>query len=111
MLGKEKRSEHPTQNLIPVLCKFWKEDGVWNASAEHLPIAVFGDTFEDALKNLRDAIISHIQSVREAGQIDQLISLLLKRAQDHMLVTEITPEAPLVKMLVPQDYELVTDCA
>ena len=31
---------------MPVLCKFWQEDGVWNGSAQDLPVAVFGETIE-----------------------------------------------------------------
>jgi len=107
------RWKHPKEDesaeivRIPVLCKFWEEDSVWNGAAEHLAVAAFGDTFEEARNNLASAIIGHIQSVAEAGQLNQIVMLLKKRAEDHMLVEEIVADSVISKMLVPVDREMV----
>jgi predicted RNase H-like HicB family nuclease len=97
---------------IPVLCKFWQEDGVWNVSAEHIPVAAFGDTFEEARRHMADAICSHMQALIEAKQIDETVTLLKRRAQDHMNVNEIRPDSLIGKILVPfgQNQELAAHC-
>jgi len=44
---------HEQQELVlPVLCKLWydSEDETWNGVAEHLAVAVFGDSFEQTLQ-------------------------------------------------------------
>src|SRR5208337_5472379 len=50
------------QKQIPVLCEFWEEDGVFNGVATQLPVAVFGKTHEEAVSNLTDAIIAHLEA-------------------------------------------------
>ncbi len=52
---------------ISILCRFWSEDGVWNGLAKDLPVAAFGQTFEEARRNLSDALLSHLQSASELG--------------------------------------------
>lgn len=99
---KQKQSQAtPADARIPVLCTFVQEDGVWNASAEHLPVAVFGDTFEEARENLCNAVVGHIQSMAEAGRMEEVLTLLRRRAEDHMLVNEIAGDSVISKMLVP----------
>lgn len=85
---------------VPILCKFRFEDGVWNGVAEDLPVAVFGNTFEEAKENLRSAIESHIESVLESGEVMPLIQHLQERGREYLSVDEISPGSPLVKMLV-----------
>lgn len=99
-----KKAEMQTVGF-PVLCRFVEEGGVWNACAEHLPVAVFGDTFEEARKNLCHALTSHFQSVAEAGRTEELIALLYRRAEDHLLVNEMGPDSVIGKMLVPVGRE------
>jgi predicted RNase H-like HicB family nuclease len=55
-------------SIVSILCKFWLEDQVWNGIAEHLPIAAFGHTFEEAKENLEGAILSHLEALRDAGK-------------------------------------------
>ncbi len=110
MFGRKKRLARHIEQPIPVLCRFWKEDGVWNATAQHLPVAVFGETFEEATSNLANALVSHFQSVEEAGKLNELISFLEKKAQLRFRVNEIVADNPLVKMLVPLDQGAVLDC-
>jgi predicted RNase H-like HicB family nuclease len=52
---------------LPALCRFWREDGVWNASAVDLPIAVFGDTIEEAQSNMSDALTAHLNALNRLG--------------------------------------------
>jgi predicted RNase H-like HicB family nuclease len=60
----ENKADSVSQVLeIPVLARLWWEDGVWNGEAIDLPIAVFGDTFEDAVAHLQDAVMSHLESL------------------------------------------------
>ena len=74
---------------IPILCKFWSEDGVWNGVAETLPVAVFGETFEQAKDNLRDAIAAHLEAVREVGDLDATVEDLLQNAKNFLSVQDI----------------------
>lgn len=83
---------------VPILCKFWREDDVWNGVAEHLAVAAFGDTFEDAAKNLHDAVVAHIECYVEAGKAPELFAHLREQAREQLIVEEICPDTPLVKM-------------
>lgn len=61
---------------VPVLCKLWEEDGEWIASAEGLAVAACGSSFEDARKNLDEAIACHFVALQQAGQLKQVIVAL-----------------------------------
>jgi len=96
----KKASETESYTLLPVLCRFWQEDGIWNATAAHLAVAAFGDSFEEAQKNLRNAIMAHIECWAEAGKADQLVALLRDQSHEQLALEEISPDSPLVKMQV-----------
>jgi predicted RNase H-like HicB family nuclease len=104
VFNRKQAAEVPERG-VPVLCKFFQEDGVWNAHAEHLPVAVFGNTLEEAQKNLGDAIVTYMQSLAEVGRIQEVITMLIRRAEDQMLVQEIHADSFIGKLLV--DRELV----
>jgi predicted RNase H-like HicB family nuclease len=89
------------QTHVFVLCKFWPEDGVWNGIAEGLPVAVFGETFEEALHNLADALESHLSCVMQSGERDRVVKDLQSRARDYLPIDEMPLDSPLLKMLVP----------
>jgi predicted RNase H-like HicB family nuclease len=83
---------------IPILCRFSQEDGVWNGSAEHLPVSVFGDTFEEAQHNLVDAILAHLESVQEQGDIKKTIEHLRSCAKEHCLsIEDMASDQPLMR--------------
>jgi predicted RNase H-like HicB family nuclease len=65
---------------------------VWNGVAEDLPVAAFGQTFEEARRNLSDALLSHLQSACELGKLPEMMSLLQQREHDFLPVDEI-PQA------------------
>lgn len=103
MAARKRRTAQHAHEPVPVLCRFWREDGVWNATAQDLPVAVFGETFDEAQRNLCNALVSHFQSVDEAGKVDQMITFLNRKAQIRFRVNEISADTPYVKMLVPRD--------
>ena len=112
MLAKRKRAahRHSVATPIPVLSRFWREDGVWNATAQHLPVAAFGDTFEQSYNNLVNALISHFQSLDDAGKLDEAVTMLERKAQARFRVNEFSADTPFVKMLVPREQEEAFDC-
>lgn len=62
--------------IVPLLCRFWEEDGVWNGIAEDAAVAVFGETFEEARRNLRDAIECHLEAAVENGELKSIVDRL-----------------------------------
>ena len=83
---------------VPVLCRFWREDGVWNAIAVELPVAVFGKTFEQARDHLREAIETHCLALQDAGEFSATIRRLRARARSSVAMKSIPPGSPLMKM-------------
>ncbi len=83
---------------IPILCRFSKEEDVWNGSAEDLPVAVCGNTFEEAQRHLTDAIIAHLESVQEVGNIQATIEHLRACAKERRFsIEEMAYDQPLVR--------------
>ncbi len=70
---------------IPVLCKFWQEEDVWNGIAEDVPIAVFGRTFEQAQRHMRDAILAHLDALQQLDRLSETIKLLRRRSRERCL--------------------------
>lgn len=105
-----KKETSGTSVAVPILCRFWLEDGVWNGTAEDMAVAAFGDSFEEAMANLRTGIESHLESIIEAGEIEDVIGHLQQRAREYgfLSLDDISPSTPLVKMLVAiKNRELV----
>ncbi len=70
---------------IPVLCKFWQEENIWNGIAEDLPVAVFGATFEDVQRNMRDAILTHLDALQQFDRLMDTVKLLRKKSRERYL--------------------------
>jgi predicted RNase H-like HicB family nuclease len=85
---------------VSILCRFWTEDEVWNGVAEDLPVAACGQTFEEARRNLSDALVSHLESASELGKLPEIIRHLQQREHDFLPVDEIPLNAPLLKIVV-----------
>ena len=84
---------------IPVMCKFWHEDGVWNGATQDLAIAVFGKTFEEAQQNLADAIVCHLEALQELKQLKHTIEYLQQRARDfNVSADELPSNRPILRM-------------
>ncbi|MCU1310936.1 MAG: hypothetical protein JWO20_2061 [Candidatus Angelobacter sp.] len=86
---------------LPVLCEFWYEDDVWNGEAKDLPIAVFGNTFEEAQAHMRDAIQGHIESAIELGEFSEVLKTVSKAVSGRRLsIDDLQASHPVVKMSV-----------
>lgn len=99
-----------TSNATPFLCRFWEEDGVWNGVAQDLPVAVFGETLDEALDNMKAALESHFAAVSRAGEAERTLEHLKARAAEYgwLSLNDLSPDAPLVKFLAAvRNHELV----
>jgi len=76
---------------IPVLCKVWEEDGVFNGIAQDLAVAAFGNTYEEASSNLGEAIIAHLQALQDLGKLDEVIEQLRDRSREVCLTPQSFP--------------------
>lgn len=85
---------------IPVLCKMWHEDGVWNAVAADLPVAAFGETYEEARENLASALVCHFEALLKSKRIEATIESLQKASRQYFSMEEIPINSSLLKMLV-----------
>ena len=85
---------------VPILCRLWQEDHVWNAVAERLPVAVSGHTFEEARDNLRDALEGHIRTLIEIDDFRAVFEKLLEHAHECAFLTlsELPPNSAFVPM-------------
>lgn len=90
------------QEMIPILCKFWQEEGLWNGIAVDLPVAVFGDTFEEAMTHMRDALVCHLDVLNQSGKANETEEHLREKAHDYgfLSMDEVSADSPMVKMLV-----------
>jgi predicted RNase H-like HicB family nuclease len=96
----ENKTDNVSQVLeIPVLARLWREDGVWNGEAIDLPVAVFGDTFENAVAHLQDAVMSHLESLEEIGKLEDTAHILRACARNHRVSPdEMGSNQPFVKL-------------
>lgn len=100
--------ERPAVDVsFPILCKFWNEDGVWNAITVHIPVAVCGDTFEEAKENLRMAVDSHFEAHHSLGKEVPVIQELQKIARNYFSVDDIPFGSQMLKMLVAMKNQVV----
>lgn len=74
---KKVRKEH----VFIIMSRAWPEDGVWNASAYDLPVAVCGNTIEEALQNFDEAIQVHFLGLHELGKVKSTIKHLQDLAE------------------------------
>lgn len=70
--------------VIPVLCRLWFEDGVWNAIAEQTAVAVFGPTREQADAILKEALKLHFDEIHRLGHLE----LELRKMRDQSVTLE-----------------------
>lgn len=85
---KNAEEELVRQIEVPILCRFWCEDEVWNGSAQDLPVSVFGKNFEQAKKHLAEALHSHFEALEEVGLLDQTIQELCRIAHNRTFQIE-----------------------
>ena len=85
---------------LPIICEFWHEGKVWNGEARDLPIAVFGDTFEDAQAHMRDAVQGFMESSLEGGDMPEVVALLEKAARRSIKPDQLSAKRPVLKISV-----------
>ena len=86
---------------VPILVRFWQEDGVWNASAMDISVAVFGNSFEEARSNFEEALARHFEVLREMKQLSQTIRDLRRAAKDRGFYQRIEPGSPFETFSLP----------
>lgn len=100
LLSKKKPSADVSIE-IPVLCKFWREDDVWNGVAEDIPVAVFGSTFEQAQKHMQDAILGHLEALQKLDRLTTTIKSLRKKGRErHLSENDIPLNQTLIRLSV-----------
>lgn len=97
-LKSEKRNQN-VEVLVPVLVRFWSEDGVWNASAMDIPVAVFGESFEDARTHFEEALLSHFEILCERNQIESTLKILVRAVKDRGFYERIQPRQTFEKFV------------
>jgi len=68
----------------------WEEEGVYVSKCQELEVASCGDTPEEALDNIREAIELYIENARELGILQDLEPILTSR---HKFTSVIEVEA------------------
>ena len=86
---------------VPILVRFWQEDGVWNASALDISVAVFGNSFEEARSNFEEALARHFEVLQEMKQLPQTIRILQRAAKDRGFYQRIEPGSPFETFPLP----------
>ncbi len=91
---------------VPVLVRIWHEDGVWNASAYDLNVAVFGESLEDAQTNFAQALDSHFELLEEMGRAKATVARLRAAAAEHGFYDRVKPREIVTKFEIPSEREL-----
>ena len=80
-----------SETTVTLVVKFWEEDGVWNAAAEDLPVAVYADSLTNALAKVREAVLEHVNLSHELGFSKELIQHLHDAAASKHAVEDVEP--------------------
>ena len=59
--------------------------------AEDLPVAVFGKTYEEAHQNLKDAVLTHLETLRELRKLEPVVEHLRNQARETYFSTQDIP--------------------
>lgn len=86
---------------VSLVVKFWVDEGVWNAVAEALPVAVYGETFEGVSDRLRAAILEHLEVVCELGLLPEVVTHLQAAASAKHAVEDAEPGELLGQLVAP----------
>ena len=50
----------------------WEEDGAWVARCAELGVASAGDSADEALENLREAVALYVENAAELGMLEEV---------------------------------------
>jgi predicted RNase H-like HicB family nuclease len=87
---------------LPILVRFWYEDDVWNASAFDLPVAVFGNSFDEARSNMEEALDAHFELLVEMNRATITVKKLKRIAEDRGFYDRIQPRETVEKFMLPE---------
>lgn len=68
----------------------WEEEGTYVSKCQELEVASCGDTPEEALDNIREAIELYLENARELGMLQDIEPILTSR---HKFTSVIEVEA------------------
>jgi predicted RNase H-like HicB family nuclease len=85
---------------------YTREKGVWTAECKELGTATFGDTFEEAETDLREAIEVHLSTLEDVGECERFLRkhhIRIYREIPHEVVTElpVRPDTWVNRNIVP----------
>ena len=75
--------------------------GGYSALCPELDVASRGDTIEEAGKNLREAVVGHLQAAKEEGILDETLELLGLTKEDISRGDHIAPVSFSSALTVP----------
>jgi predicted RNase H-like HicB family nuclease len=85
---------------LPILVRLWEEDGVWNVSAFDLPVAVYGNTFDEARTNFEEALDAHFELLVEMRRAKEVVADLRAAALDRGFYDRIKPRETVEKFML-----------
>jgi predicted RNase H-like HicB family nuclease len=59
---------------IDLSVRVYREDGQWTALAEALDVASCGDTVEEALDNVHDAVVVYLNTLEAEGERERVLA-------------------------------------
>jgi predicted RNase H-like HicB family nuclease len=102
-ISRKTKKQVPSHVNVPILVRLWPEDGVWNASAFDLSVAVFGDTYEDAKRNFEEALDSHFALLVELGRAAETVKRLKRIAKERgFYAARIKPGQAVEQFEIPR---------
>jgi len=60
-----------SQKYIRLTVVFKQEEDVWTAECSELGTATFGESLEEAIKNIEEAVCLHLNTLEDIGEIEQ----------------------------------------
>jgi predicted RNase H-like HicB family nuclease len=65
-------SEEMSMTRYTFTASIWEEDGAWVARCAELGVASAGDTAEEALENLREAVELYVENAQKLDMLDEV---------------------------------------
>jgi len=60
--------QEKVRGYVALTIIFKREDDVWTAECKELGTATFGETFEEARDNLKEAVTLHLKTLEKVGE-------------------------------------------
>jgi predicted RNase H-like HicB family nuclease len=99
-------SDTMRERYIILTAVYKRDQGVWTAECQELGTATFGDTFEEAEADLREAIELHLGTLEDAGECERFLrkhNIRIYSEIPHKVVTElpVRPDTWVNRNIVP----------